>query len=65
MTGHVGDWRQPQSQLKYSTDAPALNLERHKAPLPCYVTDADDYGKPLTDPPPEPTLPTPQLRHRN
>ena len=65
MVGRAGDWRQPQSHLKYATDAPVLNTERHKAPLPCYVTDADDYGKPLTDPPPEPAMPAPQLRHRN
>jgi len=46
-TGQQGDWRQQQSQLKYSTDAPAINLSRHKAPLPCYVTNAEDYTKPV------------------
>lgn len=45
--GQQGDWRQAQSQLKYSTDAPTLNLSRHKAPLPCYVTNAEDYTKPI------------------
>ena len=52
-TGQMGDWRQEQSQLKYSTDAPALNLARHKKPLPCYVTSAADYTKPVHEPPPE------------
>jgi hypothetical protein len=46
-TGQQGDWRQQQSELKYSTDAPRLNPSRHKAPLPCYVTNADDYTKPI------------------
>jgi len=46
-TGRVGDWRQDQSQLKYSTDAPAVNLERHKKRLPCYVTSAADYTRPV------------------
>jgi|HubBroStandDraft_4_1064222.scaffolds.fasta_scaffold00750_5 hypothetical protein len=45
--GQQGDWRQAQSQLKYSTDAPTLNFSRHKAPLPCYVTNAEDYTKPI------------------
>lgn len=49
----IGDWRQP-SQLKYSTDAPPLNPERHKSRLPCYVTSADDYTKPLHEPTVEP-----------
>jgi hypothetical protein len=50
MTGEVGDWRQQSSSLKYSTDAPALNLTRHRNPLPCYVTDADDYTKAVSEP---------------
>jgi hypothetical protein len=45
--GQQGDWRRAQSQLKYSTDAPTLNFSRHKAPLPCYVTNAEDYTKPI------------------
>jgi hypothetical protein len=49
-TGRVGDWRQEQSQLKYSTDAPALNLARHKSRLPCYVTSASDYTKSVHEP---------------
>jgi hypothetical protein len=65
MTGHVGDWRQSQPGLKYATDAPVLNLARSKSHLPCYVTDADDYGKPLADLPADPVIPTPQLKHRN
>jgi len=56
-TGQQGDWRQPRSQLKYSTDAPALNPQRHRTPLPCYLTNADDYSRPLhealDDPPKE------------
>lgn len=55
MNGQVGDWKQEQSQLKYSTDAPPLNPARHKSHLPCYVTDADDYGKAINEPAPEPT----------
>jgi len=49
-TGQVGDWRQNGTQLKYSTDAPALNLARHKSRLPCYVTSAADYTKPVHEP---------------
>ena len=49
-SGEVGDWRQAQPSLKYSTDAPALNLQRHRAPLPCYVTTAEDYTRPVHDP---------------
>jgi len=62
VTGQMGDWRQPQFQLKYSTDARPLNLSRHKSRLPCYVTNAEDYTKPVYDesqppqPPPPPTL---------
>jgi hypothetical protein len=45
--GREGDWRQDQSQLKYSTDAPPVNPSRYRAPLPCYVTNAEDYTKPI------------------
>ena len=48
-SGQLGDWRQEQSQLKYSTDAPVLNLARLKSHLPCYVTSADDYSRPVHD----------------
>jgi hypothetical protein len=54
MTGEIGDWRQQTSSLKYSADAPALNLARHRNPLPCYVTDADDYTKAVPDSAEEP-----------
>jgi len=47
--GPLGDWRK-QIALKYSTDAPPLNLARHKSLLPCYVTSADDYSRPLHEP---------------
>jgi hypothetical protein len=61
--GQQGDWRQEQSQLKYSTDAPTLNFSRHKAPLPCYVTNAEDYTKPVhSESESEPA--TPQLTPR-
>jgi hypothetical protein len=53
ITGQLGDWRQGKPELKYSTDAPPLNLERHKSRLPCYVTSADDYSRPLHAPAPE------------
>jgi hypothetical protein len=49
-TGRRGDWRQDRSQLKYSADAPAVNLDRHKKRLPCYVTSAADYTKPVHEP---------------
>ena len=60
-TGPTGDWRQGQSHLKYSTDAPSLNPARNKVSLPCYVTSADDYTRPIhsdteTQPPPAPAL---------
>jgi hypothetical protein len=59
-TGQTGDWRQQQSQLKYSTDAPPLNLSRHKSRLPCYVTNAEDYARTVHDEsePQEPRPPT-------
>lgn len=44
ITAPNGDWRQQESHLKYSTDAPALNPARHKSHLPCYVTSAEDYS---------------------
>lgn len=50
IAGQLGDWRQTKSELKYSTDAPPLNLARHKNRLPCYVTSADDYTRPLHAP---------------
>jgi hypothetical protein len=51
-TGEVGDWRQQQSGLKYSTDAPPLNLQRRKSTLPCYVTTPEDYRRAVRQPPP-------------
>ena len=58
-TGQTGDWRQNQPRLKYSAAAPPLNLSRHKSPLPCYVTNAEDYTRPVHDEsePQEPPLP--------
>jgi hypothetical protein len=53
IAGQLGDWRQEKSELKYSTDAPPLNLARHKSRLPCYVTSADDYTRPQHAPTPE------------
>jgi hypothetical protein len=49
-SGEVGDWRQAQPHLRYSTDAPTLNLQRHRSPLPCYVTTAEDYARPVYEP---------------
>jgi hypothetical protein len=49
VAGQTGDWRQQQPQLKYSTDAPVLNVTRHSNPLPCYVTNANDYTRPTRD----------------
>jgi hypothetical protein len=63
MTGELGDWRGQGSQLQYSTDAPELNLERRKSSLPCYVTSADDYTKPLDEAPTE-LPPDKHLSHR-
>jgi len=50
MVGHIGDWREPRSELRYSKDAPPLNFSRHKSVLPCYLTSADDYNRPLSQP---------------
>jgi hypothetical protein len=63
-SGQLGDWRQENSHLKYSTDAPALNLQRPRAPLPCYITSADDYNQPVPAPTNQvsPTLALPTLR---
>ncbi len=55
LTGEVGDWRGQQSQLQYSIDAPVLNLARRKSRLPCYVTSADDYARPLPETASEPS----------
>ena len=49
MIGQIGDWRQQQSQLKYASEAPVLNAARSTRPLPCYVTDADDYDRSLPE----------------
>jgi hypothetical protein len=48
-TGQTGDWRQTQSQIKYSAGAPSLNAARHNNPLPCYATNAEDYARPVHD----------------
>jgi hypothetical protein len=56
-TGRLGDWRQQESGLKYSVDAPPLNLQRRKSTLPCYVTTPEDYRRSVRQPPPyEPVL---------
>ena len=47
MAGEVGDWRHFYGGLRYSSDAPPLNLARHKSALPCYLTTAEDYHRPL------------------
>lgn len=50
-SGEVGDWRQMHSGLKYAHDAPPLNMARRRSQLPCYLTSADDYGKPVHEAP--------------
>ena len=45
-----GDWRQAKSDLKYSADAPSLNLERRKSNLPCYRTSPEDYKRAEQEP---------------
>jgi hypothetical protein len=49
-SGQQGDWRQPMSDLKYSADAPALNLQRRKSSLPCYRTTPEDYKRAVQHP---------------
>jgi len=49
-TGKVGDWHAEGSQLRYYKDAPKLNPARTKRSLPCYVSSADDYNKPVREP---------------
>jgi hypothetical protein len=49
-SGEQGDWRQPASDLKYSAEAPALNLQRRKSTLPCYRTSAEDYKRAVQEP---------------
>jgi hypothetical protein len=44
-SGEVGDWRDSRTQMQYSTDAPRINLDRQRTPLPCYQSNADDYEK--------------------
>lgn len=63
-TGQVGDWRQDQAQLKYSTAAPSLDLSRPKGPLPCYITNAEDYSKPIHDESEPQQVPEPVLTPR-
>lgn len=49
-SGKQGDWRQPASDLRYSADAPALNLRRSKSTLPCYRTSPEDYNRAVQEP---------------
>jgi len=56
-SGREGDWRQANSDLKYSTDAPLLNLQRSKSNLPCYLTDPEDYRRSVQEPVKEPPRP--------
>ncbi len=49
-SGGEGDWRQAKSDLKYSTDAPSLNLQRRKSTLPCYRTTPEDYKGAVHEP---------------
>ncbi|MBZ5614743.1 MAG: hypothetical protein LAO23_12100 [Acidobacteriia bacterium] len=63
-SGQMGDWRQQQSQLKYSPDAPPLNPSRHTRPLPCYVTNAEDYTRPVHDQSESQELALPTLKPR-
>lgn len=60
--GRLGDWRQPSSNLEYSTDAPTLNLQRSKSHLPCYVTASEDYRRSRKEPVKE--APRPRLAVR-
>ena len=43
----VGDYHEAYAGLKYAKDAPAVNLQRRKSALPCYLTTAEDYGRPI------------------
>ena len=49
-SGDLGDWREAKADLKYSTDAPALNLQRRKSNLPCYRTTPEDYKRAVQEP---------------
>jgi hypothetical protein len=49
-SGVEGDWRQARSDLKYSSDAPALNLQRSKSALPCYRSTPEDYNRAVQEP---------------
>lgn len=49
-SGEQGDWRQASSDLKYSEDAPALNLQRGKSALPCYRSTPEDYNRSEQEP---------------
>ena len=52
------DPQHPRSGLKYTVDAPDLGTDRHWSDLPCYVTNADEYGKAVPEPPTLPPSPT-------
>ena len=39
-----------QTALKYSTSAPVLNPNHRRSTLPCYVTTAEEYAKPVHEP---------------
>jgi hypothetical protein len=43
-SGGVGDYHNGYIGLKYSKDAPVINMERRKSALPCYLTTPEDYG---------------------
>jgi hypothetical protein len=49
-SGEQGDWRQAESDLKFSADAPELNLQRRKSNLPCYRTSPEDYKRAVQEP---------------
>jgi len=61
-SGRQGDWRQFQSDLKYSADAPPVNLLRSKSRLPCYVTDPEDYRNSIREPVKDPPAPRLAIR---
>jgi hypothetical protein len=47
------------ARWRYSADSPGLKMDRHRASLPCYLTSADDYGKPISAPTGDSTPPPP------
>ncbi len=59
------DWPDhPYEPLIYAPDAPRVDLDRRRIPLPCYQTNSDDYKKSVRQPMPSEPPADPVLKAR-